>query len=66
MRTERPTPWGWDIWDPRLSIRRDAAQAQWGQADEDARAPDDPNPDEPASTDSAERELVGASKADPR
>jgi hypothetical protein len=60
MRTERPTPWGFDIWDPRLSTRREAAQAQWGQSDEDTMTPDDLTGDDHASTDSIEGEPVEA------
>ena len=63
MRTERPTPWGFDVWDPRLSLRQQAAEAQRMPI---AVAPDDPepsNPDEPASTEPRERETVGASNS---
>lgn len=28
MRTERPTPWGFDVWDPKLTLRQQAADAQ--------------------------------------
>jgi hypothetical protein len=62
MRTERPTPWGFDIWDPRLSTRREAAQAQWAQSDEDSKMPDDWTWDEPGSTETTEPEAVGAGK----
>lgn len=41
MRTERPTPWGFDIWDPRLEQRRAAAEAQRGNASAEAPARDD-------------------------
>lgn len=51
MRTERPTPWGFDVWDPRLEMRRAAAEAQRtygvldipvepGSAEEEAAATD--------------------------
>jgi hypothetical protein len=63
MRTERPTPWGFDIWDPRLSTRREAAQAQWGQSDEDVKSLDDPIGDVPVPIDSPEPEAVEAGRA---
>jgi hypothetical protein len=28
MRTERQEPWGFDLWDPRLTLRQQAADAQ--------------------------------------
>ena len=28
MRNERPEPWGFDVWDPRLTVRQQAADAQ--------------------------------------
>jgi hypothetical protein len=60
MRTERPTPWGFDVWDPRLTLRQQAADAQRIPI---ADTPDDHEPaipDEPAATEPREPELVGA------
>jgi hypothetical protein len=34
MRTERPEPWGFDLYDPRLTMRQQAADAQRGSADQ--------------------------------
>ena len=42
MRTERPTPWGFDIWNPRLELRRAAADAQREAASEEVPAGEDP------------------------
>jgi hypothetical protein len=60
MRTERPTPWGFDVWDPRLTLRQQAADAQRAPV---ADTSDDREPatsDEPAATGPREPELVGA------
>jgi hypothetical protein len=60
MRTERPTPWGFDVWDPRLTLRQQAADAQRVRI---ADTPDDrepTDPDEPEPTEPREPELVGA------
>jgi hypothetical protein len=60
MRTERPAPWGFDVWDPRLTLRQQAADAQH---ESDAGVPDgaDPTvPHEPAPAEPPELETVGA------
>jgi hypothetical protein len=61
MRTERPEPWGFDVWDPRLNMRQQAADAQRLS---DAHDPEiEPAAlDEPAPAESPEAELVGAAK----
>jgi hypothetical protein len=41
MRTERPTLWGFDVWDPRLQTRQAAAAAQQLIAVEDWPAADE-------------------------
>ena len=58
MRTERPEPWGFDLYDPRLTMRQQAADAQRGSTD----APDSDEPidiEEPASSEPRELEPVG-------
>ncbi len=50
MRTERPEPWGFDLYDPRLTIRQLAADAQRKYE------PDEREPEEPA--DGRRRELL--------
>lgn len=59
MRTERPEPWGFDLWDPRLTLRQQAADAQ-RVSDIDAPDVDPPNVlEEPASAEPRELETVG-------
>ena len=59
MRTERPEPWGFDLYDPRLTIRQQAADAQRKYA-ADQTEPDEPDPlDEEPSSQPQERESVG-------
>ena len=65
MRTERPTPWGFDVWDPRLELRRAAADAQVYQP---AEAEEPTGEDlaitrEPDETDERVLEPVGAATA---
>jgi hypothetical protein len=61
MRTERPTPWGFDIWDPRLEQRRAAAEAQRNAAAvERPLDGDSPIQDETTVADRPEPEGVGA------
>lgn len=63
MRIERPAPWGFDVWDPRLTLRQQAADAQHVS---DADVPDDVDPtvpNEPASAEPRELETVGAGAA---
>jgi hypothetical protein len=67
MRTERPTPWGFDIWDPRLEQRRAAAEAQRGGAFVEAPASDDsPILDDETPFDWPALEAVGAGARDNR
>lgn len=67
MRTERPTPWGFDIWDPRLDLRRAAADAQQGVVVPEPVDDDDPAiPDETTLADWPELEAVGAGGRDVR
>ena len=52
MRTERPEPWGFDLWDPRLTLRQQAADAQRGSVnvsdiDEPTVVEKEPAPAEP-------------------
>ena len=63
MRTERPTPWGFDVWDPRLTLRQQAADAQRNPI---ADTPDDHEPaipDEPTASEQRELEVVGAPRS---
>jgi hypothetical protein len=50
MRTERPEPWGFDLWDPRLTMRQKAADAQRGSIDvsdvEEPTVVEEPDPAE--------------------
>lgn len=63
MRTERPAPWGFDVCDPRLSLRQQAAAAQH-ESDTDPVPRADPKvPDEPDSVDARELETVGRAGA---
>lgn len=59
MRTERPEPWGFDLYDPRLTMRQQAADAQRGSADpsdiDEPSVEEEPDPVEPR-----ELEPVGA------
>jgi hypothetical protein len=66
MRTERPTPWGFDIWDPRLELRRAAADAQHGVAPAKAPPDDDPPNLDETEADWLELEAVGAGRPDSR
>ena len=60
MRTERPEPWGFDVWDPRLTLRQQAADAQH-ESDTDVSDGVDPTVlDEPAPAEPRELETVGA------
>ena len=59
MRTERPEPWGFDVWDPRLTMRQQAADAQRVS---DAEAPETDESsgwDEPAAAEPRELETSG-------
>jgi hypothetical protein len=60
MRNERSYPWGFDAEDPRLELRRAAAQAQRQMVADDTPDADDLTLDDYRWTDSEERELVGA------
>ena len=53
MRTESPTPWGFDRWDPRLSIRQAAAEAQRGTS------LDEPQPQAESVTETVPAETIG-------
>ena len=58
MRTERPEPWGFDLYDPRLTIRQQAADAQ-RKYEPDEREPEEPaDVDDGASSELQDRELV--------
>ena len=61
MRTERPEPWGFDVWDPRLTMRQQAADAQHQSSTDDSEI-EPAILDEPATAESTEPELVGAIK----
>ncbi len=63
MRTERPTPWGFDVWDPRLTLRQQAADAQRHPVTETPDEPDATDVDEPASPESRELEVAGAPRS---
>jgi hypothetical protein len=59
MRTERPEPWGFDLWDPRLTMRQQAGDAQ-RLSDAEGQETDDPADwDDPASAEPRELEPVG-------
>ena len=59
MRTDRPDPWGFDLYDPRITIRQLAADAQ-RKYEADVPEPDAPAAvDEGASAEPQEQELVG-------
>lgn len=59
MRTERPEPWGYDVWDPRLTLRQLAADAQRSSI-ADASDVDEPAAlDDPPATEPREPELIG-------
>jgi hypothetical protein len=62
MRTERPTPWGFDVWDPRLTLRQQAADAQRIPIADTPDSDETTILDEPAATEPREPELVGAQK----
>lgn len=59
MRTERPAPWGFDVWDPRLSVRQQAADAQHEPAVDELELDDAVGLREPAEDESRELETVG-------
>ena len=60
MRTERPTPWGFDVWDPRLEFRRAAADAQRGNDFPLPAKDDDPTRlDDDEHSEQREPDLVG-------
>ncbi len=59
MRTERPGPWGFDVWDPRLTVREQAAHAQHEPALDDLDREDVVGLDDPAADESRELETVG-------
>jgi hypothetical protein len=64
MRTERPEPWGFDLWDPRLTLRQQAADAQRESVD----VPDVPPSgqptaaEEPGEAEPRELEPVGRTR----
>ncbi len=64
MRTERPEPWGFDIWDPRLTLRQQAADAQRESVDvPDMSAIDQPTVVvEPGEAEPRELEPVGRTR----
>jgi len=62
MRIERPTPWGFDDRDPRLELRRAAAEAQRLVDAEETPDADDVMPDDIWS-DPEEWELPGGGRA---
>ena len=65
MRTERPTPWGFDVWDPRLEQRRAAAEAQRGSSSvEEPTREDWPILDDDTPLDWPALEPVGAGARD--
>jgi hypothetical protein len=67
MRTERPTPWGFDVFDPRLEMRRAAAEAQRTYGVVDIPGETDPAEEDAAPTDAIEREPAvagGINRAD--
>ena len=59
MRTERPEPWGYDVWDPRLTVRQQAANAQHEAALDDHHTDDTVGPNEPVADETRELETVG-------
>ena len=58
MRTERPQPWGFDVWDPRLTMRQQAAEAQH-EADASWRETDEPADRDESPVETRELETVG-------
>ena len=60
MRTERPEPWGFDLWDPRLTLRQQAADAQRASGDDPPGIDQPTEADEPVQTDAREPQPVGA------
>jgi hypothetical protein len=65
MRTERPTPLGFDIWDPRLEQRRAAAEAELSGASVEAPYGDEsPILDDETPFDWPALETVGAGAGD--
>jgi hypothetical protein len=60
MRNERSHPWGLDHEDPRLDLRRAAAQAQRDMATAETSDADDRTFDDDWSADAEEWELAGA------
>jgi hypothetical protein len=60
MRTERPTPWGFDVFDPRLEMRRAAAEAQRTYGVVDIPGEPEPTEDDAAPAASDEREPAAA------
>jgi hypothetical protein len=57
MRTERPEPWGFDVWDPRLTIRQQAAEAQQ-LSNDDVMDGDDPTVVDESAAEPRELETV--------
>jgi hypothetical protein len=62
MRTERPQPWGFDVWDPRLTMRQQAADAQH-KADGELREVDEPADRNDSPVETRELETVGGGLA---
>jgi hypothetical protein len=60
MRTERPEPWGFDVWDPRLTLRQQAADAQQSSGDDAPRTDQPTDADELAQGEAREPQTVGA------
>ena len=63
MRTERPAPWGFDVWDPRLTMRQQAAAAQHEPAVDELDSEDAVGLGEHAADESRELETAGAGAA---
>ena len=59
MRTERPEPWGFDVWDPRLTLRQQAADAQHVSDQGELDADDQTVLDESAPAEPRQLETVG-------
>ena len=57
MRTDRADPWGFDLYDPRITIRQLAADAQ-RKYEPEMLEPDEAVPDEESLSEVQDRELV--------
>ncbi len=65
MRTERPAPWGFDVFDPRLEMRRAAAEAQRTYGVLDISSDHVSAEDDAAQIDAENREPVAAGMIGP-